>query len=133
VAYSGEMRRSGADPGIRKAPEKMVMLPAHARKRRLEVEDRLWRLREFAETFPENRVGWGDTRRGFITSGVSYLYVKEAFPHASVLKLGMVYPFPEKLIRSFAEKVEELIVLVEKKSLERFEGKATRVVDKRNP
>jgi indolepyruvate ferredoxin oxidoreductase alpha subunit len=70
-------------------------------------------LREFAETFPENRIEWGDNKRGFITSGVSYLYVKEAFPDASVLKLGMVHPIPERMIRDFAAEVEELIIVEE--------------------
>ena len=100
-------------PGIEKMPEKFVMLPAHARKRRIEIEKRLVRLREFVETFPGNTIEWGKKERGFITSGVSYLYVKEAFPEASVLKLGMVYPFPEKLIKDFASKVEELFIVEE--------------------
>jgi len=39
--------------------------------------------------------------------------VKEAFPEASVLKLGMVYPFPEKLIRDFAKEVGELFIVEE--------------------
>jgi indolepyruvate ferredoxin oxidoreductase alpha subunit len=94
-------------------PEKFVMLPAHARKRRVEVEKRMARLKEFADTFPGNRIEWGDRKRGFITSGVSYLYVREAFPEASVLKLGMAYPFPEKMIRDFAGKVEELFIVEE--------------------
>ena len=46
-----------------------------------------------------------DTRIGVITSGIPYQYVKEALPQASVLKLGMVNPLPEKLIREFASKL----------------------------
>jgi indolepyruvate ferredoxin oxidoreductase alpha subunit len=48
-----------------------------------------------------------------ITSGVSYNYVREALPDASVLKLGLVYPLPEKLIREFASKVGKLYVVEE--------------------
>ncbi len=109
----GEQERSSATLGIEKMPEKFVMLPGHARKRRVEVEKRTNRLKEFAETFPENRLEWGDKKRGFIAAGLSYLYVKEAFPEASVLKLGMAYPFPDKMIRDFAAQVEELIVVEE--------------------
>lgn len=54
-----------------------------------------------------------DTRIGVITSGIPYQYVKEALPQASVLKLGMVNPLPEKLIREFASKVETLYVVEE--------------------
>ena len=109
----GKKEGSSKKAGIEKMPEKFVMLPSNARKRRAELEKRMARLREFAETFPENRTEWGDKKRGFITSGVSYLYVKEAFPDASVLKLGMVYPFPEKMIKGFAAGIDELFIVEE--------------------
>ncbi len=66
-----------------------------------------------AETADYNVVEAGDTKRGFITSGVSYLYVKEAFPEAAVLKLGMCWPLPEKKIRDFAASVDELYIVEE--------------------
>ncbi|WP_092218922.1 indolepyruvate ferredoxin oxidoreductase subunit alpha [Desulforhopalus singaporensis] len=113
VVGKGEKRDSHAQCNINKIPGKLVMLPAVARKRRAVVEDRMAKLREFAETFPLNRIEEGDTSRGIITSGVSYLYVKEAFPDAAVLKLGMSWPLPENKIREFAETVDELIVVEE--------------------
>ncbi len=112
VVHAGE-RRAPATAGIEKVPGKFVMLPAMARKRRAVVEERMVRCREMAETLPCNRIETGDTRRGFITSGVSYLYVKEAFPHAAVLKLGMCWPLPEEMIRTFAATVEELFIVEE--------------------
>ncbi len=108
-----EPEYSSATLGMEKMPEKFVMLPAYARKRRSELEKRMGRLKEFAETFSENRIEWGDKTRGFITSGVSYLYVKEAFPEASVLKLGMTYPFPDRMIRDFASQAQELFIVEE--------------------
>ena len=92
---------------------KYVMLPANARKRRLVVEERLVKLREWAETSPLNEEIEGDPEIGFITNGISYQYVREAFPNARVLKLGMTYPLPEKKIRSFAAKVKKLAVVEE--------------------
>jgi len=109
----GEMQTSSVKPGIEKMPEKFVMLPSNAKKRRVELEKRMGLLREFAENFPENRIEWGDRKKGFITSGVSYLYVKEAFPEASVLKLGMAWPLPEKMIKSFSSEIEELYIVEE--------------------
>jgi indolepyruvate ferredoxin oxidoreductase alpha subunit len=109
----GGIESSSAKLGIEKMPQKFVMLPAHARMRRVELEKRMAGLKEYAETFPENRIEWGDRKRGFITSGVSYLYVKEAFPEASVLKLGMAYPFPDRMIRDFASQVGELLIIEE--------------------
>jgi indolepyruvate ferredoxin oxidoreductase alpha subunit len=109
----GEKTSSSVNPEIVKDAAKFVMLPANARNRRKFVTERMQRLRDFAEDFPENRIEWGDGKRGFITSGISYLYVKEAFPDAAVLKLGMVWPLPEKMIRSFAEQVDELFIVEE--------------------
>jgi len=113
VVETEEPETSPVEPGIEKIPRKMVMLPGHARLRRVDLEKRLTDLRTFAETFEENRIEWGDRKRGFITSGVSYLYVKEVFPEASVFKLGMVHPFPDGLIREFADGVDELVVVEE--------------------
>ena len=94
-------------------PQKYVAAPANAVKRHVEVEKRMEALREFAETTELNRVEMGDTDIGFVTSGTCYLYVKEAFPKASVLKLGLVNPLPVKLLSDFAEKVDRLIVVEE--------------------
>lgn len=113
LVTAGDIQKTDVVPGIQKVPEKMVMLPANARKRRVELEKRMERLRSFADSFPANRIEWGNKKLGFITSGVSYLYVKEAFPDASVLKLGMVYPFPSALIKDFAAEIEELYIVEE--------------------
>jgi len=89
------------------------MVPANARIRRVEVEKRMEKLREFAETFPENRIELNDPDVGIITSGMSYNYAKDAFPQYSYLKLGMVHPLPVNLIREFASKVDKLYVVEE--------------------
>ena len=94
-------------------PQKYVAAPANAVKRHVEVEKRMEALRAFAETTELNRVEMGDTAVGFVTSGTCYLYVKEAFPEASVLKLGLVNPLPVKRIADFAAKVDRLIVVEE--------------------
>ena len=92
---------------------KYVAAPANAVRRHIEVEKRMEALRAFAETTPLNRVEMGDTALGFVTSGTSYLYVKEAFPQASVLKLGLVNPLPVQKLRDFAAAVDRLIVVEE--------------------
>ncbi|HHY65399.1 MAG TPA: indolepyruvate ferredoxin oxidoreductase subunit alpha, partial [Clostridiaceae bacterium] len=96
-----------------KDPVKYVMMPAMARKRHLAVEERMARLREYADNSPINRIEWGDKKIGVITSGISYQYSREAFGDVSYLKLGMVHPLPEKLIREFAGQVETLYVIEE--------------------
>lgn len=110
----GTRTTSAVAPSIEKMPEKFVMLPAHARKRRVELEKRMTELRKFADSTPINRIEWGsDKSRGFITSGVAYQYVREVFPDSAVLKLGMAWPLPANKIREFASRVGELIVVEE--------------------
>lgn len=92
---------------------KFVMIPANARPRHLIVEDRLQKLSAYAETTELNRIEWNDPSIGIITSGITYQYVKEVLPQASILKLGMSFPLPKNLISEFAQKVTILYVIEE--------------------
>lgn len=115
--------QSIVDTGERVCPEpvpyqkniaKYVMMPGNARHRHPFVEERTEKLTEYAETCGLNRVEMGDTRLGIITSSTSYQYVKEVFgEHASILKLGMVYPLPCRKILDFAAKVDRLVIVEE--------------------
>ena len=71
------------------------------------------RLAKFAEETPLNRIEPGDRRVGFVTSGGAYAYVKEVWPGASFLKLGLTNPIPAGMIRRFAASVDRLIVVEE--------------------
>ena len=93
---------------------KYVMMPGNAIRRHPFVEERMEKLSEYAEISPLNRVEMGGTDVGIITSSTSYQYVKEVFGDSvSVLKLGMIHPLPQKLIRDFATKVKKLVVVEE--------------------
>ncbi len=92
---------------------KWVMMPANAVKKHVVVEERDHRLTCDGSSMAINRAEYGDLSIGFITSGIPYTYVKEVMPEASVLKLGLVNPLPEDLIREFASKVDRLIVFEE--------------------
>ncbi len=98
-----------------KNPQKYIMMPGNAKRRHPFVEERTKALADWAETADINRVEEGsDHSRGIITSSTSYQYVKEVcgdkYP---VLKLGMIWPMPEKKIRDFAASVDELVVVEE--------------------
>jgi indolepyruvate ferredoxin oxidoreductase, alpha subunit len=92
---------------------KYVMVPGYAVKRHFVTEQRIQDLTAAAEDYPFNRSEPGDRSLGIITNGVAYQYVKDVFPTASVLRLGMTWPLPEKMIRQFAASVERLIVVEE--------------------
>ena len=106
-------RQYVAPRGFTPDPAKYVMVPRNAFGRHISLEDRLRRLKEEAEVSPLNRIEMNDPALGIITDSVSYLYVKESFPNASVLKLGFTWPFPEKLIRAFSSGVKDLLVIEE--------------------
>ncbi len=93
---------------------KYVMMPGNAIRRHPFVEERTRRLTELANDCAFNRVEWGDRKLGIITHSTSYQYAKEVFgENASILKLGMLNPLPDKLILDFAAQVEKLVIIEE--------------------
>ena len=99
--------------GIQINAAKYVMVPINARTRRVEVEKRMQLLRDFSETFPENKMEMNSPEIGIITAGIPYHYAKDVFPDFSYLKLGMVHPLPVRMIRDFASRVKKLYVIEE--------------------
>lgn len=110
-----EERREVSVREYTKNPQKYIMAPANAIKRHPFVEERTRKLVEFGETSPLNRVEKGSSdEMGIICAGTCYQYVKEVFGDSvSVLKLGLVNPLPEKLIRDFAASVKNVYVIEE--------------------
>lgn len=92
---------------------KFVMVPKNAYRKHILIEKRLLDLAQFSETTNMNKIEKGTSNLGFITSGVSYSYIKERFPDASILNLGFVYPFCDNKIKAFASSVKELVVIEE--------------------
>ena len=98
-----------------KDPPKYIMMPGFAKKRHPVVEARLQALVEYAETAPCNRWERGTERKlGIITSSTCYQYVREVCgEEVSVLKLGMIWPLPKRLLTDFAASVDRVVVVEE--------------------
>ncbi len=94
-------RKPRGEKAYQKDMTRTVMVPMYARRQRVALEEKLARLAEYSETTPVQRIERG-SKLGIITSGVSYQYAREAFPEASILRLGMTFPLPRKLICEFA-------------------------------
>ena len=119
VAHS----QSVVEPGERteiakpyaKDAAKYIMMPGNAKKRHPIVEARTEALIAFAEASPLNTVENGTSNEiGIITSSTSYQYVKEVYGDTyPIMKLGMIWPMPEKKIVAFAQTVRTLIVVEE--------------------
>lgn len=94
---------------------KYVMMPGNAKRRHPVVEARTAALTAYAEETELNRIEPGtDSKMGIITSSTSYQYVKEVLgDQYPVLKLGMIWPMPEKKIREFAASVSLLVIVEE--------------------
>lgn len=93
---------------------KYVMMPGNAIKQHVVVEERMKKLEAFSEGCEFNTVEDNKSDIGVITSGISYMYSKEALgDKVNYLKLGMVYPLPSKLIRDFAAKCKKVYVTEE--------------------
>lgn len=123
VSHSRSLAEVGerVDNGLKayeKNPQKYVMVPANAKVKHVEVEKRILNQVEYCETEAIeaglNTVEYNSKKIGVITSGICYEYAKEALgENASYLKLGCVYPLPEKLIKDFCNECETVYVLEE--------------------
>lgn len=97
-----------------KNPAKYISSPGNAMMHRPLLEQRLLAMAEYSNTAEFNKTEINDTKFGVISSGISVQIAREVFPaEYSFLSLGFTYPLPEKLIRSFAEQVDEIYVLEE--------------------
>ena len=114
VVETGEREEPAPKP-YEKNGAKYIMMPGNAKRRHPVVEERLRKIAEWAEHASVNRIEAGqDYKMGIITSSTSYQYVKEACGNTyPVLKLGMIWPLPEKKIRDFAKSVSVLVVVEE--------------------
>ena len=119
VAHSQSVVEPGEREEFSKTYEKniakYVMMPGNAKKRHPVVEARHRGLVEYAETAEVNRIESGEDHSiGIITSSTSYQYVKEVCgDRYPVMKLGMIWPLPEKKITDFAASVEKLVIVEE--------------------
>jgi len=124
VNHTSGIITTGEFPGIRKKgyfekdPQRFVVIPAHARIRHRELAKMEGRAREISENSPFNFVQ-GSGRLGIVTSGVAYAYVhdlldaNDLWDRVSVLKLGMTWPLPERMIKKFFGSVDSILVAEE--------------------
>ena len=93
--------------------KKFVTMPPRV----LEMKDELLEKIEKIKDFHNIDKVEGKGKIGIITSGVSYLYVKEALDkmklNLPILKIGMFYPLSEKKIKSFVKPLKKVLVVEE--------------------
>lgn len=118
VCHSRSIVTLGARREVPRRPyaknsDKHAMVPSHAYQRHFDLEKRQTMLEAVSETFAGNRTEMRSLEFGVVTSGISYMNVREALPDFSTLKITMTYPLPHQLIGNFASQVNKLYVIEE--------------------
>lgn len=125
----GDLPSDAPSGEFKKDPFNLVVIPMVGRKLRLALLEKVAKLQEEADRSPFNFTE-GQGKWGIITSGVSYLYVKDAVrdlgieDRVKILKLGFTFPHPKGLIRNFLEGLDKVLVVEE---LEPFLEEAVRM------
>ncbi len=111
--------------GFNKNAERWVMVPGHAKRRIPLMFQREQELKRLSDRSPLNVLEPGTDRRvAFITSGPAYMHVREAFPDAPLLKLGMSYPWPLEKVAALVEMADAVVVVEEVEPILETELKA---------
>lgn len=95
---------------------KWILLPGNARKRFASLLEIQKELVDYSENSPLNKVIEGKGKKGIIAFGLAFNYVMEVIKEYEldipVLKISQ-YPLPEKLIKSFYNRYDEILVAEE--------------------
>ena len=100
--------------------ERWTFLPSNARIQRLKQLERYEKLKGLSNRFPFTKLDIKDgSKIGLISSGIPYSYANDALlklnlsDKISTLKLGMVFPPPENLIKDLFENSEKIVIVEE--------------------
>ncbi len=117
VTY-GKLTKPNLKGKFIKDVRRMVMVPANARPMHIKLLEKLRSAKEISETSSYNKVvREGNSELGIISSSSAYNYAVEAAEllglDASILKLGMTHPLPEKMIKRFLGNHEKIVIVEE--------------------
>lgn len=112
IVEVGEVKPAKQKGSFEKDPSRFVLVPANARRERLQQLDRMKVASAMVEDSQLNFVA-GEGRVGVIASGVAYTYVREHLKGVKVLKLGFSYPLPERMIERFIALLDTVIIAEE--------------------
>ncbi|MFX1589644.1 MAG: thiamine pyrophosphate-dependent enzyme, partial [Promethearchaeota archaeon] len=120
----GKIKSIDREYGFDWDSSRWVCLPSHSRILRIRLLERMADISDFADNFPFNQIKisrekLNGIRYGFVAAGVPYAQLLDALDNfgikekVSILKLGMVYPPPRKLIKELFDSVDEILVIEE--------------------
>jgi indolepyruvate ferredoxin oxidoreductase alpha subunit len=108
-------------PKFVKDPRRFSTMAPRVLGMKKELFEKIEEIKREAEKFALNKIIYGGRtsidKVGIVTSGVSFLYVMEALKKLNlklpVLKLGFVYPLPERKILKFLRNLKRVLVVEE--------------------
>jgi indolepyruvate ferredoxin oxidoreductase alpha subunit len=103
---------------FKKDPSQFIVAPEYVVKMRKELIKKLKQIEEKSERSPLNKIiDQGGKDIGIITSGSAFNYVMDVVSEnnlkVKILKLAFSYPFPEKLVLDFINRVDNILVAEE--------------------
>lgn len=102
--------------GFIKDSKKWVIFPRLSFANHAMIEKRNVEIGKDFSGYRGNTVEGGNSKRAVITSGISYAYTKEYlkdYPNIKLIKLATAYPFPEELVLSALDGVDEVLCIEE--------------------
>jgi len=114
--------------GYEREPWRFVPVPKNAVEKHKELHARLQALSKWADETPFNQVT-GTGRRGILAAGFTYqklidIVGIEVNEDILMLKLGTLYPLPEKIISKFLTSCDEILILEENEPFVEMQIKA---------
>jgi len=104
-----------------KDPHQFVTMPPRVLEMKRELLGKIEKIRkEISEKSSINRIGreqFSANSKGVVTSGIAYLYTREALKELNlnipVLKLGIFYPLPKEKIKKFIKNLKKVLIVEE--------------------
>lgn len=105
-----------------KNPNQFSTMPPRVLEMKRELLEKIREIKEISEKSKINKTlnlkpKTLNLKLGIITSGISYSYVREALKELNldlpVLKLGFVYPLPERKIKNFIKNLKKVLIVEE--------------------
>ncbi len=112
-----EERDREANLGLRREPFRFVPVPLNAVEKHRELHRRIEAVSEWANSTPFNSVS-GTGAKGIISAGYAHRKLLDVVGEENpgefrLLKLGVLYPLPRKVITQFLQNCDEVLILEE--------------------
>ena len=120
----GEILKLNRTPEFDWDRHRWTCVPSSTRPQRTELLLRMKKMTEGADDFPFNKLTISEEKingkhYGFISTGIAHAHLIDALnfhgikDKVSILKLGLVNPLPQKLIKKLMNSIDELLVVEE--------------------